>query len=393
MRRLLVIGHEISNFASSPWASWLSANPLDYQGLLLDCRNPSGLPPPSVAVPVFQKYLAGGHSIYLVLPQASALTSNLTLAIIPANQFQVERASGLTVSIKSSEPFFKQYGKALDGHEICFHRSQLPGYAVTPWEDAIVDNIGRSICGRTSGVFVLHPPARKKEQQAFKTIIEHFRPDLPVTSTLPRPAWLETLAEGLPGVSEIRAKRQAVEGEIEKLTTERNIQDAKLLDLTSWTDMLWADGLALQTKVCESLNLLGIPAKSPDPTAHEADLSAEISNIQTLFEVTGSSGSIGIEKGRQLLHWVLESKSPASTKGVLIANAFRNNPPEKRPPTADHRIFVAEVEELAQRFHLALLDVRELFRMVVLKLEGREVDSSLIAEGLQRDGIVRFRIE
>ena len=63
----------------------------------------------------------------------------------------------------------------------------------------------------------------------------------------------------------------------------------------------WGSPNARDSKVAGALNLLGIPATTSDPSRHTCDLSAVASGTYLAFEVTGSHGTIGIEKGRQLM--------------------------------------------------------------------------------------------
>jgi hypothetical protein len=101
------------------------------------------------------------------------------------------------------------------------------------------------------------------------------------------------------------------------------------------------------------------------------------------------------EKLKKLPSWadlVSDAPDAASAKGVLIASAFRNDPPDTLPPAPDRRIFVNELERPTARYHLALLDVRELYGVATLKRTGQIVDKSKILSGLSSDGVVRFQV-
>jgi hypothetical protein len=239
-------------------------------------------------------------------------------------------------------------------------------------------------------MYFLHPPDLKNELLAFKVIIEHFGPDPPLASNEPRPSWVDAAAATVPGLKLVQANIREIEKRIRDENDALQVEREKANQLSAWADLLWLDGIPLQTKVCEALKLLGVPAQTTSLTGHLGDLTADASGVHFIFEVTGSSGSIGIEKGRQLMQWVVDSPDPTKSKGILVANAFRNDPPDRRPPTPNHKIFVNEVEGLAQRFGLALLDVRELYRVVLSRLAGTSVAAEVL-EGLQTNGLVRFR--
>ena len=394
MKRLLVVGLEVPNFPSITWAQWDSANPLDYQGLLLDLRDPSFGPYQGAIASALLNLVNNGHTAYIFLPTVKGATLQAnTMTFIPNYFVHLEEARGQTLNLNQGDPFFESYRVALTAHEICF-RFQQQTHVPAGWPlfNGIVDNVSRLICCRVGSIYLLHPPSSGLEQKALKVIIDHFKPNPPPVSNVPKPSWVDAAASIIPGVAALQAARASVTAEIRQKNEELNAQDDKLRALTGWADLLWLEGLALEAKVIEALKLLGVAAWSDNPSGHSSDFVADESGMRFVFEVTGTTGTIAIEKGRQLLQWVAESPDPANSKGVLIANAFRNEPPDNRPPSPDRRIFVVELERLAKRYHLALLDVRELFRAVCCKLSGQSVEKSAVLTGLSGDGIVAFTI-
>lgn len=389
MKRLLCVGIEVPNFPSVGWDAWQGANPLDYQGLLLDCRKPQQIPTGSPITQILTTLSNNGHSAYILLPETGV---NGQILWIPGCILFVYAGIGQTLNVDLRDPFFANYRQVLTGHQIYIQIQSANSSLSQLIFEGITDNVSRTICARLKTIYLLHPPPKKAEQKALKLIIEHFKPDPAFLSSAPRPVWADEAASKIPGVAEIQADRSSIMTEIEKKTDNLNSVEEKLRQVSGWADLLWLEGLQLQSKVSEALNFLGIPSSTTDPSGHTADLVADESGSHFVFEVTGSSGSIGIEKGRQLLQWVSEAPDPNIAKGVLVANAFRNQPPDKRPPTPDHRIFVVELEAFARKYHLALLDTNELFRMVCLKLSGKSFEKSAIHSGLLIDGIVRFSL-
>jgi hypothetical protein len=390
MRRLLIVGLEVPNFPSIPWAEWNTGNALDYQGLLLDLRDSKFLPHQNSIAVTLTSLVNNNHTAYIVLPGAG---SNSALTLLYNYYMYVEKAVGQTLKIVNpGDPFFEVYRSALVGHEICFRLQQLPNTSGWPIFNGIIDNVSRVICCKVASIYLLHPPSKKLEQKALKVIIDHFKPDPFPISSISKPSWVDQAASALPGVAEIQTVRASLGQEIQLKSDQLKLEEERLRELSNWADLLWLEGLALQTKVAEALNLLGISTGTSDPSGHTSDLTADEGGTHFVFEVTGSSGTIGIEKGRQLMQWVTESSDPANAKGVLVASAFRNEPPENRPPTPDRRIFVIELERFASRYHLALLDIRELYRVVCMKLSGKTVDKSQIVNGFSADGVARFDV-
>lgn len=393
MRRLLIVGLEVPNFPSMPWAEWPSANPLDYQGLLLDFRDGGFVSHQGIIVAALLALVNNGHTAYILLPASKGSSAPQNeLTVILYYRIHLDEAHGQTLNMRHDDPFFEAYKGALTGHDICFRFQQMAGPQGWPITDGVVDNVSRLICCKVASIYVLHPPAKKLEQKALKVIIEHFKPDPPPLSGVARPSWVDAAASAIPGVATLQGLRASVTAEIQKKRDELSAHEEKLRTLTGWADLLCLEGLALEAKVIEALRLLGISARTENPSGHSSDLVADESGTRFVFEVTGTTGTIGIEKGRQLMQWVAGAPDPANSKGVLVANAFRNEPPDKRPPTPDRRVFVVELERLAARYHMALLDVRELFRLVCCKLSGQTVDKSVVLDGLLTDGIIRFQI-
>jgi len=274
MRRLLIVGKDLPNFPNTPWAQWLTANPLDYQGLILDCRRPEELPVQAGIAQMLQTYINNGHPIYVILPGAKvADQQKRAFTFIPGIQEYCYPAAGQTLNLRNPDALFQNYVHVLEGHEIYVHMVNVtqPRQDVA-WIDGIVDNVSRPVCLKIFTLYLLHPPAARNEQKAFKTIIEHFNPDIPTVSTLPKPSWVDEAATRLPGVAEAESRRKSIQTEIDLKNEKLRLQEDELRSLTSWTDLLWLDGVQLQSKVGDALKFLGLSVSSTDPTGHTGDL-------------------------------------------------------------------------------------------------------------------------
>ena len=58
----------------------------------------------------------------------------------------------------------------------------------------------------------------------------------------------------------------------------------------------------------------------------------------------------------------------------------------------NQKFFTPDLVKLARKRGLALLDTRELFKIVCAKLEGKPIPLDNICEDLSTDGEVRFRL-
>jgi uncharacterized small protein (DUF1192 family) len=384
MNRLLIVGKKLPRLACIEWAEIDKYNLLDFQGLLIDCRHGVTQSQQQRLAQIIGTY---PHRVYVILPRAADLsTFGAQLNFIGGIQLSIWAEKGRTVRAKHAVDPFDKYLPLLDGYEVCFSMNHAPGHYL-----AIVNNVGHGLCGGAHNALVFHPPAPTNENSAFQILLTHFGPDFEEPEPQPPPDWAAAVIESLPGVRELDERIGGLQAQIGELGQRVSSEKERRRGIESWAEMLWLDGIPLQNRVKEALRFLGISAESSDPTAHDKDLEAKCAGHKFLMEVTGSVGPIGIEKGRQLFQWMAQSDDPATVKGVLIGNAFRTDPPDRRPPP-NQRIFVRELEQMAERFRFALLDVRELFGLVTAKLSGASIEANAICDELSGAGIIKFHV-
>lgn len=390
MKRLLLIGKELPRLESIDWNSCLTHNIVDYQGLLFDCRKIGDFSLQGNLLPgILQHYLPAGHSIYIIAPDLKDSGQNQTqLHILPHPfTFTVQRAEGRTVKLLHKIPFFEQYMDCLQGHEIIIERNVTNLPQLTP---TIVDNLGRMVCGLIQAsngrVFLLHPPAKAKESEAFRIVVNDFKPDFIEPEPEAPPEWASTIIANLPGISEIDKSVAELKGRVTSLESQIDSHLKQKQQIEKWAELLWLDGIALQNRVREAFDFLGFHTESPNPTGHTHDLLIQHETYTFYTEITGATGSIKIDKGRELMHWLIDATVPV--RGILIGNAFRNNPPAERPPSANHKIFTADLEQFANQRDFALLETKELLKLVAAKLENKSPDLQTICERLSGKGVV-----
>jgi hypothetical protein len=392
MRRLLLVGKRLPRLESIEWSDCAKHPITDYQGLVLDCRTMGDFRPEQALIPILVPYLNLRHPTYLILPTLeppAAAEVDIKLAPPPCS-IRVRRALGRTVNLVRPNPPFTEYLTCLDGHQVIYEVLNLSPILVSP---QITDNLQRMVCGQLSpwNMFILHPPTRSRENEAFKTIIEHFQPDYLEPDLPAPPEWARDVIANLPGISETQQEIAHLNQEIVSLQNIVARKTAEKEITENWAQMLWLDGIPLQNRVREAFDFLGFQTESPNPTGHMQDLIATHGSHKFYIEVTGSSGAIKLEKGRELIHWITDVPSPDQVTGVLVGNAFRNNKPDDRPPTANHKIFVTELERFAERRGFALVDVRELYRLITSKLNDEPVQLEMICAALTSHGVATFQ--
>ena len=394
-RRLLVVGSKQARLPSIGWDAVGYHNILDYQGIILDCRETSSFVLNDILRKINQTldtFVHSGHPVFVILPPAKLVSSEVQeLWFLPLLGVQLLKVKGRTLRLSTEDALTKNYSGALDGHEVVMKPHVYEG-ASWRWHNAVVDNVARPVCATYGNMWFLHAPSRTRESLGIRAILDSFGPDYEEPEPEMAPNWTESVVASLPGMNGILDRIKEIETQTAKLLDARDAELKKKEQLQRWGEMLWLDGIPLQNRICEALNFLSVAASSENATGHMGDLRASHGETEFVFEVSGSIGSIGVEKARQLLQWISELPNPQSAKGVLVGNPFRNEPPTNRPPTQNHKLFVSEVEQMAQRFHFALLDVREIFRLVVAKLSGANIEPDAVYQDLRVDGNVKFRL-
>jgi hypothetical protein len=390
VKRLLVVGKKLPRLTCIDLDEWRSHPLLDYQGILFDCREQWHIPDYDALANLLSIFLSNGHTVFVILPEAKLLSkaSQKDIDFIPRLTLSFGFERGQTLRVASTLPLFHEYFQALQGHELFIKPMVGPGNWT--WQNSITDNVNRPICGQFHGVFVFHPPARGREKIALDAIFKFFQPDFDEPDPQPTPEWGKEVISKIPGVEETEGAIEKIEQEIDDLEEKRTAEMKKKEELERWAGLLWFDGIPLQDLVREGFDFLGFDTESEDPTGHTHDFVARHSGQTLLVEVTGSQGPISLDKGRQLLQWIADSADPVKSKGILVGNAFRSEPPGKRPPTSNHKIFVTQLVELAEKRNLALVDTRELFRIITAKLSGVPVQAEVVAKDLASDGEIKF---
>lgn len=133
-----------------------------------------------------------------------------------------------------------------------------------------------------------------------------------------------------------------------------------------WVGLLTLSGNDLEPLVRDALALLGIALESPSETERE-DLRGVIDGSTLIVEVTGSARPVDVDKVRQLDQWVgdelarqAEAGLDEPTVGVLIGNAYRQQPLSERNP----EWYTDSARMLAERRGHRLLRTADLFDLV-----------------------------
>jgi hypothetical protein len=288
-------------------------------------------------------------------------------------------------------PPFDKYIEVLDGHEIVFSlRNPNPNnQTLISYQPFVVDNVKMLVCAKVGNICLFHPAGHGKSTKALEIIISFFNPDLEECLPDPTPSWGEELIATIPGTKEIKTRISEIDGKIEGLKRRRDTDEEELQALSEWGQLLWLTGIPLQRLVQKAFKYLGFEIEPRPETGHTEDFVAKYGSAVYLIEATGSAGSITIDKGRQLMQWVISSEFE-KCHGILVGNAFSKEPPEKRPPTPNHHVFTPDLKQFAEKYDFSLLDTWELFRAVCAKLAHQPTPIESLCTALSKVGAVEF---
>jgi len=210
----------------------------------------------------------------------------------------------------------------------------------------------------------------------------------PANSSTTPLEWADELVREISSNVEVDGRIEELRRRIAQLEQEIQAEERKKREaFDKWTGLVRLDGSGLQLSVRDALQLFGFET-APSAAGNEGDFVARSGNRVFLVQATGSTGTIPVEHGRRLLHWIADAEDLESTRGLLVGNAFRGAAPWNRPPEG----FAPELERMAIKHHFALLDTRQLFRVVARRLQGKAISTEMILNELSVDGPVTFHL-
>jgi hypothetical protein len=202
------------------------------------------------------------------------------------------------------------------------------------------------------------------------------------------PDWTGELLRELSANAEIDARIAELQRRIVEMEREIHAEESRKREaFEKWTGLVRLDGPGFQAAVQEALQLLGFEI-SASASGSPDEFVARHGAQAFLVHGAGSVGAILVEHGRRLLHWIADAEDLEGTRGLVVGNGFRGDPPWNRPP----QIFAPELERMALKHHFSLLDTRQLFRVVARRLQGKAVSMEMILRELSVDGPVTFHL-
>jgi len=175
------------------------------------------------------------------------------------------------------------------------------------------------------------------------------------------PDWIMSWA--LPGEGELSKQISDVTDKITALQTKSQELKTKLYELSLVKSLLYERDSPLEDAVKAAFKELGLSLAKDD----EKDFVFSGTEERVIFEVTGSEGTIDVDKFRQLLDYLTtENKEGISAKSILVGNHQIDSPPEKRgQPFTQKAVAQSKVHDTC------LLPTVELYRAIVKVRQGK----------------------
>lgn len=202
------------------------------------------------------------------------------------------------------------------------------------------------------------------------------------------PEWAEKITP--PSLEKINFEISKKLTEIEKENQILNELNLRKNELESYKKLLYADGKELEEIFEKCLHELGgqvLPAKHA-----EEEYCLVYKNYEVPVEAKGNSKSISMTDLRQLFDYLAkyDDYNGKANKGILLGNAWKNLPLEKRD-TTEKPIFPSNVIERAKGMNIALVSSMDFFWAFSKFLEDNSLGIIILDRIVGSAGVVNFK--
>jgi len=161
----------------------------------------------------------------------------------------------------------------------------------------------------------------------------------------------------VPGEDAAQESLQSLVDKMSKLQGELQAATTEFEEKTLVKKLLYEKDEPLEEAVKKAFEELGFTLTRKE----DKDWIASSDTGEAILEVTGSDGSIDIDKLRQLLNYLFDDyeETHVEKKAILVGNHFVNELPKKRGEP-----FTKKVLEQSKVFSMCLLPTLELFSVV-----------------------------
>jgi hypothetical protein len=238
-------------------------------------------------------------------------------------------------------------------------------------------------------IYLLHYPTGGDLVESLRALLREFYQ----TDLLQRevPAWIQSVAP--PRGTEIEEQIAELGAQMEALAEKRALLVAQRQELEHWRRLLYETGEALEQVVLDALRLLGVQdAELVEGDGH--DIVGELDGETIMFRARGLMGAVTrkevFDLDIRIENHARRNAGERVAKGVLVANAWRCDPPAARG-LQEKQVFTSDTVEHAALLGFALLDTRVLYHIVRDEMEGKlDEEYPILAELLHTVGVFAY---
>jgi hypothetical protein len=237
---------------------------------------------------------------------------------------------------------------------------------------------------RESGHVIWLPPTT--EISEFEAIDLLLRERYGVLREETAPHWVEQYS--LPDEMPVRNRIEELESNIAKLDEELKQTWEELEIVTRFKKLLYETGEdILEPVVLDTLRELGADIELPKDKGKEDGRLTDPSGRIATLEIKGRAGTLRVSDVRQAHQWVADSIAyeGRESKGILIANLNRDQPPAKRC-----KVFPSNCTKVARNFDISLVTTTQIFHALALHQQGQLDTSHFWDSVFQAKGICEF---
>lgn len=215
--------------------------------------------------------------------------------------------------------------------------------------------------GCSGYLYCLPPPAKISTADAIRRILLE-RYDFVFEKEAP--SWVSGYT--LPNMEAVKEGIAEIESQIAELVSKRDLARVQYDKESRFLGLLYGQGDDfLEPLVRDALRELGAKVIDPVRRGEEDGRIIDPWDRKAVLEIKGRGKQIPLTDVRQLQDWVADSVNDGWTKGILIANAFRDQPPANRK-----NVYASNALENAARDSLALVTTTQLFLALHRKQAG-----------------------
>ena len=199
------------------------------------------------------------------------------------------------------------------------------------------------------------------------------------------PAWIDDII--MPFIDQFDTKIRSFSDTILELNKQKQIVETKKKEIESYKKLLYEDGNELENIFRKCLNELGAIV---DPAKYsEEEYCLVYNDNEYPVEAKGISKSISLTHLRQLIDYMLkyDEETGLKSKGILLGNAWKNLPLEKRN-TSEKPNFPSNVVSRAKDMNIALISSVDFFKAFCSFLEDNTIGDSILSKIVNTNGPV-----